>query len=187
VNGQRTEEERQRVEAFNRYVLGELDLLLRVAVSKTLNRADAEDLVQETLFRAYRAIDSFDGRQPRSWLLTIMRNAQINEARRRRPSLFKDAGEGVAALSRIPDPQAGPEEQVVDYSFDSAVAEAFYRLPEKFRQVVRLVDIEALTYREAADALGVAIGTIMSRLHRGRARIKQKLQRERLKLEREKR
>ena len=71
--------------AFERYVLPELDVLLRVARSLTHNAADAEDLVQETLIRAHRSIDRFDGRHPRAWLLTILRNANVNRARRRRP------------------------------------------------------------------------------------------------------
>jgi len=76
--------------AFERYVLPETELLLRVANSLTRNRADAEDLVQDTLLRAFRAIDRFDGRYPRAWLLTILRNTHINRNRRRRPELLRD-------------------------------------------------------------------------------------------------
>ena len=72
--------------AFERYVLPEIEVLLRVANSLTRNHAEAEDLVQDTLLRAYRAIDGFDGRYPRAWLLTILRNTHINRNRRRRPA-----------------------------------------------------------------------------------------------------
>lgn len=68
-------------EAFARYVLPEIDVLYRVARSITRHDADAEDLVQDTMLRAFRSIDRFDGRHPRAWLLTIMRNAQINRVR----------------------------------------------------------------------------------------------------------
>ena len=79
--------------AFARYVLPEVDVLYRVALSITRNKADAEDLVQDTMLRAFRAIERFDGRHPRAWLLTIMRNAQINRVRRRRPGLLNDPDE----------------------------------------------------------------------------------------------
>uniref|UniRef100_UPI003752473E RNA polymerase sigma factor n=1 Tax=Ilumatobacter sp. TaxID=1967498 RepID=UPI003752473E len=76
--------------AFERYVLPEIEVLLRVAHSLTRNHAEAEDLVQDTLLRAYRGIDGFDGRHPRAWLLTILRNTHINRNRRRRPELLRD-------------------------------------------------------------------------------------------------
>ena len=77
-------------DAFERYVLPEVEVMLRVARSLTRNHADAEDLVQDTMLRAYRAIDRFDGRHPRAWLLTILRNTHINRNRRRRPELLRD-------------------------------------------------------------------------------------------------
>lgn len=77
-------------DVFNRLVLPEVDVMWRVALSLTRNRADAEDLVQESLLRAYRAIDTFDGRYPRAWLLTILRNTERNRHRRRRPELLRE-------------------------------------------------------------------------------------------------
>ncbi|MGH9268240.1 MAG: sigma factor, partial [Acidimicrobiales bacterium] len=76
--------------AFDRHVVPEIEVLLRVARTIVSRPADAEDLVQETLLRAYRGIKSFDGRHPRAWLLTIMRNAHVNSVRRRRPELLDD-------------------------------------------------------------------------------------------------
>lgn len=163
-------------DAFSRYVVPEIEVLLRVATSLTGNRVDAEDLVQETLLRAYRAIERFDGRHPRAWLLTIMRNAQRNRVRRRRPGLLDDPD---LVLPQIPDRAADAgnvETVVVDNTFDAAVVEAFDRLPPRFRRVVELVDLGELTYAEAAEVLDVPIGTIMSRLHRSRRRIRQHLQ-----------
>jgi RNA polymerase sigma-70 factor (ECF subfamily) len=161
-------------EAFTRYVLPEVEVLLRVALSRTRNPADAEDLVQDTLLRAYRAIGRFDGTHPRAWLLTIQRNAQANRARRRRPSLLRnpDAGQ---RLQEGRDALPSAESLVVGRAFDATVEDAVGRLPTPFRHVVELVDIDGLSYQEAADALGVPIGTIMSRLHRARHRIRTRL------------
>lgn len=161
-------------EAFRRYVLPEVDVLLRVAMSTTRNAADAEDLVQDTLLRAYRAIDRFDGRHPRAWLLTILRNAQVNRVRRRRPELMRDPEAGDRLLeSQTPHDSA--ESVVIGEAFDATVEDAFKHLPDKFRQVIELVDLHDLSYQEAAEVLDVPIGTIMSRLHRARRRIRTRL------------
>ncbi|MGH3632000.1 MAG: sigma factor [Sciscionella sp.] len=84
---------RTRHEAFAEYVLPEVEVLYRVARSLTGQAADAEGLVQDTLLRAFQAIDGFDGRHPRAWLLTILRNTEHNRHRRRRPSLLNDPDE----------------------------------------------------------------------------------------------
>ncbi len=161
-------------EAFSRYVLPEMEVMVRVAMSLTGNVADAEDLVQDSLLRAYRAIGGFDGRYPRAWLLTIMRNAQINRTRRRRPEPFHDPNLGETLLQRERAHDSA-EVVVVDQAFDAAIEDAFARLPDRFRRVVELVDVDGLSYQEAADLLGVPIGTVMSRLHRARRRIRHRL------------
>lgn len=160
--------------AFNQYVLPEVEVLLRVAMSITRNAADAEDLVQDTLIRAYKAVDRFDGRYPRAWLLTIMRNAQINRVRKKRPELLRDPDDG-ERLIEAQAPSESPEDLVVGRAFDATVEDAFDHLPDKFRQVVTLVDLDGLSYQEAADVMGVPIGTVMSRLHRARRRIRDRL------------
>ena len=162
-------------DAFSRYVLPEVDVLYRVAMSLTRNPADAEDLVQDTLLRAHRAIDRFDGRHPRAWLLTIMRNAQVNRVRRKRPELLRDPD---ATMERVADTGTDgrtAEEIVVDSQFDATVEQAFRNLPDKFRAVVELVDLQGLSYHDAAERLDVPVGTIMSRLHRARGRIRKEL------------
>jgi RNA polymerase sigma-70 factor (ECF subfamily) len=159
--------------AFEQHVLPEIELLLRVARSLTRHDADAEDLVQDTLMRAYRAIDRFDGRHPRAWLLTILRNTHINRNRRRRPELGRD-GDAADAAQVIGTERA---DAVVDAEFDGAVAAALGDLDERFRRVVELVDVEGLSYAEAASVLGVPAGTIMSRLHRARTRMRDRLAR----------
>jgi RNA polymerase sigma-70 factor (ECF subfamily) len=161
--------------AFDRYVLPEIDVLFRVARSLTHNTADAEDLVQDTLIRAHRAIDRFDGRYPRAWLLTIMRNANINRHRRRRPELLRDPDVTFARTAEA----AGDEvtDAFVDLEFDIEITRALDALREPFRLVVELVDIQGLTYTEAAGILDIPTGTVMSRLHRARARMRDRLDR----------
>jgi RNA polymerase sigma-70 factor (ECF subfamily) len=160
--------------AFSRYVIPEIQVLYRVAHSITRHDADAEDLVQDTMLRAFRSMDQFDGRHPRAWLLTIMRNAQINRVRRRRPGLLADpddAGRGAPAIEAAP----GPEQLAMDRRFDAVVEAAYRALPDRFREVIDLVDLGGLSYAEAAGVLDVPQGTVMSRLHRGRKRIREAL------------
>jgi RNA polymerase sigma-70 factor, ECF subfamily len=161
--------------AFERHVLPEIDVLLRVARSLTRNDADAEDLVQDTLIRAFRAIDRFDGEHPRAWLLTILRNTHINRNRRRRPELMRDGDGATRRLAEV----AGPDrsDAGVDAVFDAEVERALAELDEPFRKVVEMVDVNGLSYAEAAEALGVPKGTVMSRLHRARGRIQDRLDR----------
>jgi RNA polymerase sigma-70 factor (ECF subfamily) len=156
-------------------VVPEIDVLLRVARTIVPRPADAEDLVQDTLLRAFRSIDSFDGRHPRAWLFTIMRNAQINRTRRRRPELLDDPDAELERLRQTENSDGSPETVVVGAAFDAVVAAALDTLPERFRQVVELVDIDGLTYAEAAEIVGTPVGTVMSRLHRSRTRIRKRL------------
>jgi len=159
--------------AFERYVLPEIEVLLRVANSLTRNHAEAEDLVQDTLLRAYRGIGGFDGRHPRAWLLTILRNTHINRNRRRRPELLRDPG---AATDRmITAASAERTDAGIDDQIDVEIIHALSSLDEPFRRAVELVDIDGLTYAEAAEVLDVPVGTVMSRLHRARSRIRDRL------------
>ena len=161
---------------FQAYVVPEIEVLYRVAYSITRNKADAEDLVQDTMMRAYRAIERFDGKYPRAWLLTIMRNAQVNRVRRKRPELMHDPDE---TMSRVADESAegaDAESVLMDQEFEAPIEEALAALPEKFLRVVELVDLNELSYQEAADALGIPVGTVMSRLHRARRNIRTHLE-----------
>lgn len=161
--------------AFDEYVVPEIPVLYRVALSLAGQPADAEDLVQDTLIRAYRAVDRFDGAHPRAWLLTILRHTHLNRVRVRTAVLMRD-GDGVnEALDRVGTPAPAAEDVVVDELFDAFVAEALTSLSAKHREVVRLVDLDGLSYQEAADRLGVPRGTVMSRLHRARGRIRERL------------
>ena len=160
-------------QAFETFVLPEIEVLLRVANSLTRNYAEAEDLVQDTLIRAYRGINRFDGRHPRAWLLTILRNTHINRNRRRRPELLRDPD---AATDRmISAASAERTDAGVDDEIDAEIMRAVEALDEPFRRAVDLVDIGGLTYAEAAEVLDVPVGTVMSRLHRARSRIRDRL------------
>lgn len=161
--------------AFERYVLPEIEVLLRVANSLTRNQAEAEDLVQDTLLRAYRGIGGFDGRYPRAWLLTILRNTHINRNRRQRPELLRDPDTGTERLASTAAPDR--TDAFVDQDIDVEIVRALHALHEPLRRVVELVDVDGLAYAEAAEVLGVPVGTVMSRLHRARSRIRDRLDR----------
>lgn len=161
-------------EAFNRYVVPELGVLLHVARTMTPSEQDAEDLVQDTLLRAYRSIERFDGQHVRAWLFTIMRNAQRNRVRRRRPELLDNADSAESMVGA--DGTASPEEIAQGRAFDEAVAQALSALPAKMAQVVELVDIDGLSGPEAAAALDVPVGTVVSRLHRARRKIRDRME-----------
>jgi RNA polymerase sigma-70 factor (ECF subfamily) len=161
---------------FREQVLPELEVLYRVARRLTGNTIDAEDLVQDTLIKAYRAFDRFDGRYLRAWLLTIMRNHFRNELRKRRPDLLDDE-----VAQRLPGRGAdarkdGTAEQAFHDDLDPIVREGLRALSAKHRAVIGLVDLDGLSYREAAEVLEVPVGTVMSRLHRARAKVRAHLE-----------
>ena len=131
-------------QAFAEYVLPELDVLYRVAFSLTRNHADAEDVVQDTVLRAYRAIGRFDGRHPRAWLLTILRNTNRNRGRRVRPGLLADADAARNALESTEPARGDGGDAVVERTFDAVVESALRELSDKHRDVVELVDIDRL-------------------------------------------
>lgn len=147
-------------EAFERHVLPEIEVLLRVARSLTRNRAEAEDLVQDTLLRADRAIGRFDGRYPRAWLLTILRNTHINRNRRRRPELLRDQDATVERLEA--DASTDRADRFVEQTIDGEILAALDELSDDFRGVIELVDIDGLTY---LDLPGGSRGAGCTRRH----------------------
>lgn len=159
-------------ELYQRCVLPEVEVLLRVARGMTGQSADAEDLVQDTLLRAWRSIGTFDGQHPRAWLLTILRNTHINRNRRQRPVLLDDPDVTFERHRGTTVDVPSAEDLVVDRTFDAAVEAAVLDLPEVFREVLVLVDVKGLSYAAAAEVLGVPEGTVMSRLHRARKRVR---------------
>lgn len=163
-------------ERFRHYVTPEVPVLLRVARRLAGSVQDAEDAVQETLIRAYRAIDRFDGRHPRAWLLTILRNTVRNMYRRARPRLADSPEELLRLPAAGPEGRNGTEERVLDGVIEAEIAEALFALSQGFREVVVLVDVDGLAYQEAADVLGIPTGTVMSRLHRARKKMRKRLE-----------
>ena len=164
---------RQRALAFKTHVEPELPVLFRVALTLTGSPADAEDLVQETVIRAFRALDRFDGRHPRAWLLTILRNTNMNMHRRQRPDLVEDwdaMGDPRPAFGA--ERLVSAEETVLDDILTEDLEAAVNSLDNRFRTILLLVDVDRLTYAEAAEALGVPVGTVMSRLSRARDRVR---------------
>ena len=163
---------------FEREALVHLDALYRVALRLTGNPADADDLVQETMLKAYRAWHQYQpGTNAKGWLLTILRHAFINEYRRRTrhpETVDLDAIEPFAVLDderQDDDPQG----QFFDQIVDDEVLRAIDALPEQFREAVVLSDVEGMSYEEVANILGVPIGTVKSRLFRGRQLLQAKL------------
>lgn len=161
----------ERDRAFEQWVVPELAVMFHVALSLTHDHAEAEDLVQDSIIRAYRGMERFDGSHPRAWLLTIVRNTHINRHRRQRPELLDDPALVEARSGNV----AGPEEVVLSAVFDDKVETALRDLPIDQQTVIELVDVGGLTYQETALVLELPVGTVMSRLHRGRKRIKHKL------------
>jgi len=159
-----------RKEAFETKVFPHLDSLYRYALRLSGNSADAEDLVQECMLRAYRAWDRFEeGGNVRGWLMTILRNTFLNEHRRdRRAGVVADVMEveHFAIFDQVQetDPEGAFFEQLVD----DDVWKAIDSLPREFREAVLLRDVEGMSYDEIAQMLGVKIGTVKSRLFRAR-------------------
>lgn len=168
----------RREQAFGTHIVPEVEVLLRVALRLTRNRQDAEDLVQDTLLRAYRALDRFDGAYPRAWLLTIMRNANRNRVRKRWPELLVDEDRALAVLpARGADGREGPAESVTEAMPDATLIDALGRLSPAHRAVVAMIDVDGLSYHEAAEVLAVPVGTVTSRLHRARRKLRTRLER----------
>ncbi len=165
-----------RKSSFRELVEPEIEVLLRVGLTLASNRADAEDLVQETLLRAYRAIDRFDGRHPRAWLLTILRHTNANLHRRQRPGTIGDwelLRTARPAFGRAELPSA--EDSFLDDELHADLDTAVRALDPRFRAALILVDVHDLSYSEAAAVMGVPVGTVMSRLSRARDRVRTSL------------
>jgi RNA polymerase sigma-70 factor (ECF subfamily) len=157
-----------------------LDSLYRFALRLTHNRAEAEDVVQDTCVRAFRSFHRFNpGTNSRAWLFTILRNLFLNRVRRAGREVL---AENVASWESTTVSISGssphnPEEEFFQTVLHGDVDRALKALPLPFREVVLLTDLEGFTYREAAEVLSCPVGTVMSRLSRGRRLLRQALAR----------
>ena len=157
---------------FERWIEPELPFLLGYCRKYRLGPVvDSEDLAQEVLLRAFRAIDRFDGRHPRAWLATIARNTAINHLRRPSSGPSSPLDEQ-SHVTRDPTWWSATEDAAIASVSEADLHEAIDQLPPCYRSAIQLVDVGGASYREAAATLGVPIGTIMSRLHRGRRRLR---------------
>lgn len=167
---------------FEEVALVHLDALYRSALRLTRNRAEAEDLVQETCLRAFRNFHRFDPLSHcRVWLFTIMRNLFLNRLRQAgREVLEGDASALEALQERLMTPTSvarNPEEEFFQKLLHDDIDRALKALPLAFREAVILADLEGLSYKEVAEVLGCPTGTVMSRLSRGRQLLRHLLSR----------
>src|SRR5580658_1294194 len=169
---------------FADQAMGFMSSLYTAALRMTRNPADAEDLVQETYLKAYRAFGSFqEGTNLKAWLYKILTNTFINSYRskKRRPEQTElDDVEDLYLYRRLGGLEAvsagrSAEEEVLEHFTEGDVKAAVESLPEQFRMAVLLADVEGFSYKEIADILDIPIGTVMSRLHRGRKALQKAL------------
>jgi RNA polymerase sigma-70 factor (ECF subfamily) len=149
------------------------DRVFRLAYRLTGNRPDAEDLTQEVFVRVFRSLSTYQPGTFEGWLHRITTNLFLDQARRRKRIRFDALPEdfGDRMPGRVPTPEAGYQDQMFDPDIEGALAE----LSPDFRVAVVLCDVEGLSYEEIADVLDVKIGTVRSRIHRGRSQLRKAL------------
>ncbi|MEW5982863.1 MAG: sigma-70 family RNA polymerase sigma factor [Acidobacteriota bacterium] len=154
---------------FEEEALALIDRLFSTALRLARNEADAQDLVQETYLRAFRAARQFQaGTNLKAWMFTILHNAHLNQRRNRGRSPIESDSDVVEQAAADPGRALTPEELLVRATMDHDLQAALNDLPEPFREAVWLRDVEQLTYDEIAGVMQVPIGTVMSRISRGR-------------------
>ncbi len=174
-------EEAQKQREFQREIIPHLELLYNYALRLTTDPVDAEDLVQDTVVKAYRFFSSYEkGTNAKAWLYRILKNSYINNYRRKskRPAEvdFDEISPFYDTIRAEHTESTDLEEKIYRELMDDEVSRALGSLPEDFRTVVTLCDIDGFTYEEIANMLDVPIGTIRSRLHRGRNLLKAELE-----------
>jgi RNA polymerase sigma-70 factor (ECF subfamily) len=180
VIGMKPRQKNEKQREFEREAIPHSDLLYNYALRMTNNAADAHDLLQETFLKAYRFWDKYEkGTNIRAWLFRILKNSFINRYRKesKEPETVDyDDIQNIFTAVRSDAAESGDLQNALEKNlFDDDVAEAVASLPEEFRTVVILCDIEGLTYEEIAEFIDCPLGTVRSRLHRGRKLLRGKL------------
>jgi RNA polymerase sigma-70 factor (ECF subfamily) len=155
---------------FAEIVLPYLDDAYTLARWMTGSAADAEDVVQDACMRALRALETTAVERPRAWVLTIVRNTALTWMAKNRPAnvTSTEGADGPLELPELTDPSPPAEQTMIARADQSAVRAAIAALPQAFREAIVMREINGLSYREIADAGGIPIGTVMSRLARAR-------------------
>jgi RNA polymerase sigma-70 factor (ECF subfamily) len=163
-------------ERFERLAEDVFPSLYGTALRLTRSPEDASDLSQEALVRAYEAFDRFDGRNFKAWMLRILTNLYINRYRKIQRTGQTSSLDEEDAYEPVAPADEAPDRQVFDGMLGAEVEQALAKVPDVFRAAVILSDIEGMSYDEVAEATGVPVGTVRSRLARGRAILRRELE-----------